>query len=128
MGEDGILDIGFRSSREDHFTLQDIVRDVVLDSGAPSIRIAEPSTANMVIPMLLSHYFPTGVLGLGLTALMASFMSGMAGNVLFTVPSASGFLICPSNGLSSGKYVVETGWCRKRATGAATLKSPVGVS
>lgn len=30
---------------------------------------------------MLGHYFPTGVLGLGLTALMASFMSGMAGNV-----------------------------------------------
>ena len=27
------------------------------------------------------HYFPPGMLGLGLTALMASFMSGMAGNV-----------------------------------------------
>ncbi len=35
----------------------------------------------MVIPNLLAHYFPPGVLGLGLTALMASFMSGMAGNV-----------------------------------------------
>ena len=34
-----------------------------------------------VIPMMLGYYFPTGVLGLGLTALMASFMSGMAGNV-----------------------------------------------
>lgn len=34
-----------------------------------------------VIPMLLGRYFPTGILGLGLTALMASFMSGMAGNV-----------------------------------------------
>ncbi len=34
-----------------------------------------------VIPMMLGHYFPTGVLGLGLTALIASFMSGMAGNV-----------------------------------------------
>jgi SSS family solute:Na+ symporter len=33
------------------------------------------------IPMMLGYYFPTGVLGLGLTALMASFMSGMAGNV-----------------------------------------------
>ena len=31
--------------------------------------------------MMLIHYFPTGMLGLGLTALMASFMSGMAGNV-----------------------------------------------
>lgn len=36
---------------------------------------------DMVIPMLLKRYLPTGVLGLGLTALMASFMSGMAGNV-----------------------------------------------
>ncbi|HNW75308.1 MAG TPA: sodium:solute symporter family protein [Bacteroidales bacterium] len=34
-----------------------------------------------VIPMMLGHYFPTGLLGLGLTALIASFMSGMAGNV-----------------------------------------------
>jgi SSS family solute:Na+ symporter len=36
---------------------------------------------NMTIPMLLSKYFPTGLLGIGFTALMASFMSGMAGNV-----------------------------------------------
>jgi SSS family solute:Na+ symporter len=36
---------------------------------------------DLAIPMMLSHYFPTGILGVGLTALMASFMSGMAGNV-----------------------------------------------
>ncbi len=36
---------------------------------------------NMTLPTLLGHYFPTGMLGIGLTALMASFMSGMAGNV-----------------------------------------------
>jgi SSS family solute:Na+ symporter len=36
---------------------------------------------NLVIPAMLAHYFPPGLLGLGLTALMASFMSGMAGNV-----------------------------------------------
>jgi solute:Na+ symporter, SSS family len=36
---------------------------------------------NMTIPMLLVRYFPTGMLGVGFTALMASFMSGMAGNV-----------------------------------------------
>src|SRR5712671_1779990 len=36
---------------------------------------------NMAIPMMLGHYFPSGMLGVGLTALMASFMSGMAGNV-----------------------------------------------
>jgi len=36
---------------------------------------------DLVIPVMLAHYFPSGLLGLGLTALIASFMSGMAGNV-----------------------------------------------
>jgi SSS family solute:Na+ symporter len=36
---------------------------------------------NMAIPFAMVHYFPSGLLGLGLTALLASFMSGMAGNV-----------------------------------------------
>jgi SSS family solute:Na+ symporter len=52
-------------------------------SGAPKL----DSNGNIVldydlaIPNMLLHYFPTGLLGLGLTALLASFMSGMAGNV-----------------------------------------------
>ncbi len=36
---------------------------------------------NLVIPTMLATYFPTGILGIGFTALLASFMSGMAGNV-----------------------------------------------
>ena len=36
---------------------------------------------DLAIPVMLLRYFPTGILGLGLTALLASFMSGMAGNV-----------------------------------------------
>lgn len=36
---------------------------------------------DLAIPMMLGHYFPSGILGVGLTALLASFMSGMAGNV-----------------------------------------------
>jgi SSS family solute:Na+ symporter len=36
---------------------------------------------DLAVPNMLIHYFPTGILGLGLTALLASFMSGMAGNV-----------------------------------------------
>ena len=36
---------------------------------------------DLAIPNLLLHYFPNGLLGLGLIALLASFMSGMAGNV-----------------------------------------------
>jgi len=36
---------------------------------------------DLAVPNMLLHYFPPGMLGLGLTALLASFMSGMAGNV-----------------------------------------------
>ncbi|MBS7229653.1 sodium:solute symporter family protein [Flavobacterium psychroterrae] len=36
---------------------------------------------NMVLPILLQKLYPNGILGVGITALIASFMSGMAGNV-----------------------------------------------
>jgi SSS family solute:Na+ symporter len=36
---------------------------------------------NMALPLLLGKLYPTGMLGVGLTAMLASFMSGMAGNV-----------------------------------------------
>lgn len=36
---------------------------------------------NMTLPVLLSKLYPNGILGVGITALIASFMSGMAGNV-----------------------------------------------
>jgi SSS family solute:Na+ symporter len=50
--------------------------DPVLDAnGKPQLDY------DLTVPTLLLRYFPTGMLGLGLTALLASFMSGMAGNV-----------------------------------------------
>ncbi|MBS1622148.1 MAG: sodium:solute symporter family protein [Bacteroidetes bacterium] len=36
---------------------------------------------NMTLPVMLSKLYPSGILGVGITALIASFMSGMAGNV-----------------------------------------------
>ncbi|HRX94938.1 MAG TPA: Na+/galactose cotransporter, partial [Chitinophagaceae bacterium] len=36
---------------------------------------------NMALPTLLAKLYPSGILGVGITALIASFMSGMAGNV-----------------------------------------------
>jgi SSS family solute:Na+ symporter len=36
---------------------------------------------NLALPVLMDRFYPHGLLGLGFTALMASFMSGMAGNV-----------------------------------------------
>ncbi len=49
---------------------------VMLDSSGKPLLDYDMATPNMLL-----HYFPTGILGLGLTALLASFMSGMAGNV-----------------------------------------------
>ncbi len=54
----------------------DIRGDAVLDSSGQPVW-----NYDLAIPMMLLHFFPTGILGLGLTALLASFMSGMAGNV-----------------------------------------------
>ena len=52
-------------------------------TGAPVLNADGTPTYNydLAIPVMLLHFFPTGILGLGLTALLASFMSGMAGNV-----------------------------------------------
>jgi SSS family solute:Na+ symporter len=54
----------------------------VPDSGFV-LPVKDDGTLNydMAIPRMLATFFPEGILGLGLTALMASFMSGMAGNV-----------------------------------------------
>jgi SSS family solute:Na+ symporter len=43
---------------------------------------ALPTTEyNSALILLMKHYLPNGLLGLAITALLASFMSGMAGNV-----------------------------------------------
>ena len=51
-------------------------------SGAPLVDGAGRLVLDydLATPMMLVRLFPPGMLGLGLTALMASFMSGMAGN------------------------------------------------
>ncbi len=65
-------------------------RDRGTDSGEAQRRAARrciDGAGRMVLdydlatPMMLVQLFPAGMLGLGLTALLASFMSGMAGNV-----------------------------------------------
>ncbi len=42
---------------------------------------AAPAEYNQALILLMKHYLPNGILGLAVTALLASFMSGMAGNV-----------------------------------------------
>jgi SSS family solute:Na+ symporter len=52
-------------------------------TGAPLIDGAGRTVLDydLATPSMLVNLFPSGMLGLGLTALLASFMSGMAGNV-----------------------------------------------
>ena len=45
------------------------------------VNAAHEPNYNMVLPVLLKQLYPNGILGVGITALIASFMSGMAGNV-----------------------------------------------
>jgi len=47
-------------------------------SGAPD---SELHTYNQALPLMMVRYLGPGLLGLGITALIAGFMSGMAGNV-----------------------------------------------
>jgi SSS family solute:Na+ symporter len=52
--------------------------------GAPPLlptTVAGTYDYNMALPMMMGRFYPSGLLGLGLTALLASFMAGMAGNV-----------------------------------------------
>jgi solute:Na+ symporter, SSS family len=43
--------------------------------------VSPSQTYNAVLPLMMKRYFAPGMIGLGLTALIAGFMSGMAGNV-----------------------------------------------
>lgn len=69
----------------DHVKVEALVRDVpTLDETALESRIQDSVSEidyDGVILSLVKKYCPSGLLGLALTALLASFMSGMAGNV-----------------------------------------------
>ena len=58
------------------FKISESTGEVIRDSSGNPER-----DYDLTVPVLLMRYFPAGMLGLGLTALLASFMSGMAGNV-----------------------------------------------
>ena len=60
-----------------------IIPAKVAVDGSPLLDAAGKVVLNydLATPSMLMHLFPNGMLGLGLAALLASFMSGMAGNV-----------------------------------------------
>jgi SSS family solute:Na+ symporter len=68
---------------------------------------------NEVLPLMLARYCGPGLLGLGITALIAGFMSGMAGNVsafatVWTYDLYRSFL---HKGASDSHYVKMGRWC-----------------
>lgn len=85
---------------------------------------------NLAAPLMLVHYFPTGILGLGMTALLASFMSGMAGNItafntVFTVDIYQAYIKPKESDkhyLMVGKYATVGGILISIATAVLATK------
>jgi SSS family solute:Na+ symporter len=67
----GLICLGLTSHGVPHFHLV----------GENQVSAANPYSYNEVLPLMLIRYCGPGLLGLGITALVAGFMSGMAGNV-----------------------------------------------
>ena len=68
---------------------------------------------NEVLPLMLARYCGPGLLGLGITALIAGFMSGMAGNVsAFTTVWTYDIYAALFNKKASDAHLVSMGrWC-----------------
>jgi len=70
-------------------------------------------TYNEVLPLMLARYCGPGLLGLGITALIAGFMSGMAGNVsaFATVWTYDIYRAFMRKNASDAHYVSIGRWC-----------------
>jgi solute:Na+ symporter, SSS family len=68
---------------------------------------------NEVLPLMMARYFGPGLLGLGITALIAGFMSGMAGNVsaFATVWTYDIYQPLIRKSASDAHYVKIGRWC-----------------
>lgn len=81
-------------------------------SGA-SIAAAGSHSYNAVLPLMLVRYCGPGLLGLGVTALIAGFMSGMAGNIsaFSTVWTYDIYRALIRKGATDAHYVSMGRWC-----------------
>ncbi|HPT20594.1 MAG TPA: sodium:solute symporter family protein [Bacteroidales bacterium] len=108
----GVIALALFNDPSKHFTLP-------LDASGNPIY-------DYTIIMLLKQYLPAGVLGLGITALLASFMSGMAGNVsafntVWTYDIYGSYIRKPTgNEEADGKHYLHVG---RIATVAGVLLS-----
>jgi len=79
----GMIAVVLGATAGDAASGQGIIPAKLAANGAPVLDAAGRAVLDydLATPMMLIRLFPEGMLGLGLTALLASFMSGMAGNV-----------------------------------------------
>jgi len=84
----------------------------VLVGEAEAIRTGQHSY-NEVLPLMLARYCGPGLLGLGITALIAGFMSGMAGNVsaFATVWTYDIYRAIWNRNATDAHYVSVGRWC-----------------
>jgi solute:Na+ symporter, SSS family len=78
-----------------------------------SQNISGAHTYNEVLPLMLARYCGPGLLGLGITALIAGFMSGMAGNVsaFATVWTYDIYRAFMRKNATDQHYVAMGRWC-----------------
>jgi SSS family solute:Na+ symporter len=76
---------------------------------------------NEVLPLMMSRYLGPGLLGLGITAMIAGFMSGMAGNVsaFATVWTYDVYRPLINKKASDAHYVKMGRWCSILGVGLA---------
>jgi SSS family solute:Na+ symporter len=77
------------------------------------VAVAGQHTYNQVLPLMMVRYLGPGLLGLGITALVAGFMSGMAGNVsaFSTVWTYDIYGAYINKKASDSHYVAMGRWC-----------------
>jgi SSS family solute:Na+ symporter len=85
---------------------------VLVPESDPRARITH-HTFNDVLPLLMGQYLGPGLLGLGVTAMIAGFMSGMAGNVsaFATVWTYDVYKALLNKKASDRHYVAMGRWC-----------------
>jgi SSS family solute:Na+ symporter len=85
---------------------------VLVPESDPRARITH-HTFNEVLPLLMGQYLGPGLLGLGVTAMIAGFMSGMAGNVsaFATVWTYDVYKPLIKKNASDAHYLAMGRWC-----------------
>jgi len=101
----GLLGLAVLTDHSGHLIRLVAASSEAAKNGAP--------TYNEVLPLMLARYCGPGLLGLGITALIAGFMSGMAGNVsafstVWTYDIYRSFL---RKNASDNHYVKMGRWC-----------------